>query len=299
VGESRKRGTRGDVPQAVSALSLETSDEAQDPRRWPRDTFPVMPMKSWGKWVVGDVHPAVIQLAETVERPSELTEAIHALGPEGFAGWWVEEQRAYRNVVVPDKEPELVRLAKAQQPMNSQQVEDGAKALGDAGFISELRLIGGTLKDWLAAPTPKNQRGRVAQLAAFVEQPLSIAWYLRRRHLTARLVDVEQDLAVPVYTIHDILARACWEVLWGMYAGRASLFCAGCGRPFMPRRAGQSYCTSACYRQSYFSEIARRPGRKEYQRLYKRRSRLMAKGEPKAEIDRLTREISRLSRKGN
>jgi len=171
--------------------------------------------------------------------------------------------------------------------------------LVDAGFISELRLVGRALKDWLAAPTPRTQRARVAQLATFIEQPLSIAWYLRRRHLTAQLVDVEQDLAVPVYTIHDILARACWEVLWGMYAGRASLFCAGCGKPFMPRRSGQSYCTSACYRRSYFSEIARRPDRKEYQRLYKRRARLKAKGGPKAEIDRLTLEIRRLQRKGN
>lgn len=254
-------------------------------------------MKSWGQWVVGDVHPAVIELAEIVQGPDDVAEAIRALGPEGFVGWWLEERRSRRQVLIPQKEPDLVRLAKAQKPVTPEQVRDFARILTDEGFVKELRLVGGTLKDWLEAPTPRTQRSRVEQLQGVLEQQLSVAWYLRRRHLTARLVDVEQELAVPVYTIHDMLARACWEVLWGMYAGRASLFCAGCGRPFMPRRSGQSYCTAACYRRSYFAEISRRPDRREYQRLYKRRSRLRTKGGSQAEINRLTREINRLTRR--
>lgn len=283
------------VPWDLEPLGV--IEKQQSPERWPRDPFPILPMRAWRRWVVGDVYPLVVDLARVTKRPPDLVHAMILAGPEGFIGWWNEEQMTRRmGIVGPHKTPELVRRWNAGvSPIRWEHLDSFAVELGSLGFIHELRNVGRILEDWLDnAKTSRHKRAMAKQLQGFVHNNW-IAKYLRRRELVVRLVHVE-GLAFPVYQLDDLLARACWEVLGEMLVERARAKCPGCGRVFEVKRAGQAYCDDDCYRRVYFADLARQPTRREYQRLYKKRDRLKKAGGSKAEINRLSKELEQITR---
>src|SRR5207244_1639848 len=138
-----------------------TSEKPQNPKRWPRDAFPIQPLRSWGRWLASDidVHPHVVEASKHLQTAEELAHIIGAWGPEGFVGWFRREVPAWWRYGLDHEAAGIPRsefLARWGTPIYvppDADILDFARLLGDHGYIEEFRRVGSTLGHWLSRPT--------------------------------------------------------------------------------------------------------------------------------------------------